>query len=171
MKSNNIINIYNEKYSHIKLQKPNKFLLRNAIFDYKLIDEALFEQLKYLDESDYRFYIYYFFEQLDLKEIEGANFQYLSHPKYKEVFLNYFKNEKVSNIIDFYLEGLGSIEKDVEKILIKKISKLEKEELLIFDIMELDSKKREKLKQLLEKERKEISLKKIKNYFIQKRSK
>ena len=159
-----LLRLYNEKYNEIKIQKPNRFLLRKVIFNYTLINDKLYSQIKYLDEREYRFFLYHFFDQLDAHQIESVHFQYLVHPKYKKLFFDYFQNEKTAHIINFYLDGLGNIEKDIEELLIKKISKLDKGELLL-DTTKWNRAKREKLNKLLEKEKKQSNMNVITRLF------
>jgi len=161
MDNNMILNLYYKKYNHIKLQTPNKFLIRESIFEYKSIGKGLLGQIKNLEEKDYEIFIDRFFYNLDKNKIKGRSFQFLVHPKYKKSFLYFFKKEKFPYKIEFYLEGLGDIEKDIEKHLIKIISKLEKKDLLILQNEKLSPLQRKKLDELLEKEKQQINMKTI----------
>lgn len=149
--SHKLHSLYLEKFNYIKLKKANSFLLRRALLNYELIDKQLLSEIKSLNEEDYKIFLGYFFHLLDSSKLKSTDFQYLFHPRYKELFIGYFFKEKILFILNSYLEGLGSIEKDIEILLIKKISKVNKKELSLFRSQELSSEKQEKLNKLLEK--------------------
>ena len=161
MNDHMILDLYREKYNHIKLQSPNKFLIRESIFEYEIINKGLFSQIEKLEEQDYKTFLSSFFFNLDRNKIKGRHLQFLVHPKYKKIFFIFLKKEKILDIIELYLEGLGGIEEDIENILIKIISELNKEHLVILQNMKYSPLKRKKLNELLEKAKKRISIKSI----------
>jgi hypothetical protein len=161
MSNHIILDLYYKKYNHIKLEAPNKFLIREAIFKYEIINKNLLRQIKTLEEQDYEIFLSSFFFNLDRNKIKGRHFQFLVHPKYKKLFLIFLKKEKILDIIELYLDGLGEIEEDIENILIKIISELKKEHLSLLQNMKYPPLKRKKLDELLEKEKQRITIKTI----------
>jgi len=158
MNNDIVFDLYHEKYDYIKFKKVNKFLIRKSIFDYEIIDKNLLNQIKKLEEEDYEVFLSNLFYKLDKNKIKGTHFQFLVHPKYRRLFFNFFEKEKFAHIIEFYLEGLGSIEVEVEKILIKIISKLDKKNLSILENVRLNPLEKEKLNKLLEKAKKQSNM-------------
>lgn len=151
--SHELHSLYLEKYNHIKLKQFNNFLLRRAIVDYKLINKQLLAEIQSLSKEGYKEFLKFLFGKLESKKFKSTNFQYVFHPIHKEVFIHYFFKEKNSIILEFYLNGLGNIEKEIETPLITKLSKLNKRELSLLVNETSSSKKSNKLLEKIEEKR------------------
>ena len=159
------IKLYYDKYSYIKLNTPNRFLLREIIFDYTKIHKNIYTEINQLERKEYIYLINNFFNQLDVSSIKSSHFQYLLHQSYQKDFYDYFENLKgrlsVKDLVKFYLDGMGEIEQKIEEILILILSNQSNE--VIDDLQDLadTENKKEKLQKLVKKANKKLSLKNV----------